>query len=560
LAYQPKQLERILHSFEEIKAVQSDQGFRDDYIFDLLLKGQTRAEHIFEQFVHPRTAPPYFVHRLEHDRVINALKAGQKDMILHSDMANGKSVFLMGIACDAIRQGYRVFWLKDNAEKVADEIDAIAALEGQIVVIIENYTRRLDDIRQLNLRRSSDLSLIVSARTSLNDYAVDDLQEILRHRKVLQIRLDFICENDLLKICALLDTYKLWGLRDAWPNWKKIKYLKDDCSSEWRSLLLEIIRSPDIFARFKPLFESFRSNTDVSQILIAASALKLLGFTAPTEEMISSLLGNNYLFTLDFRLNPLVQQIASLGGKSIIPRSSILAKFGLTEFADPKVVVDTLIRITKSAHDIAKDFDSDLYFNLYRDLVTFSQLQGMLPEKGKRDLLIRFYESVKNLHSAQNHPHFWLQYAMARLAYADKENIERAKYFLDSAYAQAAKRKNYHTRHLDNVKARYLIEHAKVMPIISEALLEMNDAHAILLKEAQTEKTSAPYKVARMYLSFFNARKNELSANGKLLLKRNSIQLLEYLERLPLDERLSTNVATCKENLEILIQEVSIPI
>lgn len=556
-SYEPKQLERLLHSFEEIKIGGNDQGFRDDYVFDLLLKGQVRLEHVFEQFVHPRTAPPYFVHRLEHDRVVEALKSGQRDIIVHSDLANGKSIFLAGVACDAIRQGHRVFWLKDSAEHIADEIDAIATLTGPVVVVIENYTRRLDDIRHLNLRRSPDLALIASARSSLNDYAVDDLQEILHDRKILQIRLDFICENDLLKVCSLLDTYKFWGERDAWPSWKKIKYLKDECSSEWRSLLLEIIRSPDVLERFKPLFESFRSNTDLSQVLITASALKLLGFTAPSEDMISNLLGNNYLFSLDFRRNPLVLQMASVGGYSVIPRSSILAKFGLIEFADAKMVVDTLVRITKRAHDIGSEFNNNLYFNIYRDLVTFSQLQGMLPESGKRDLLIRFYESVKHLSTAQNHPHFWLQYAMARLAFADRENIERAKYFLDSAYAQAAKRKNYHTRHLDNVKARYLIEHAKVVPQISDALMEIHDAHSILLKEAQSEQTSAPYKVARLYLAFFNARKSELDKSGKLMLKKNSMQILEYLERLPLDERIGNHVTLCKESLSILVNELS---
>ncbi|MBK7000010.1 MAG: SIR2 family protein [Rhodoferax sp.] len=554
--YEPKQLNRILHAFDEIESGLSEYGFRDDDVFDLLLKGQPRREHVFEQFVHPNTAQTYFIQRQEHNRVIDALKNEQKDLIVHSDMANGKSVFLLGIACDAIRQGYRVFWLKDSAEQIAQEIDVISELPSKVLVIIENYTRRLDDIRHINLRRSSTLSLLLSARSSLNDYATDNLQEILGGRKILQLRLDFIYEIDLLKVCNLLDTYKLWGLRDAWPNWKKMKYLKEDCSSEWRSILLEIIRSPDVFARFSPLFESFKDNTELSQILITASALKLLGFTAPSEEMISNLLGSNYLFTLDFQRNPLIQQIASVSGQTIIPRSSVLAKFGLTEFADPKIVVETLVRITKRAHDIATDFNNNLYFNLYRDLVTFSQLQGMLPEKGKRDLLIRFYESVKNLSNAQSHPHFWLQYAMARLAYADKENIDRAKYFLDTAYAQASKRPNYHTRHLDNVKARYLIEHAKVLPSIVDALLEINDAHAILLKEAQTEKNSAPYKVARLYLSFFNARKNELPENGWLLLKRSSTQLLEYIERLPVDELANPHVTSCKENLEIILQEI----
>jgi SIR2-like domain len=556
--YEPKQLERLLHAFEEFHIPDIVQGFRDDFAFDLLLKGEPRPEHIFDQFVHPRAAPPYFVHRQEHDRVMTALSGGQRDVVVHSDIANGKSIFLTGIACDAIRQGYRVFWLKDSAEEISSEIDAICELPGQVMVIIENYTRRLDDIRHLNLRRVESLVLVISARSSLHEYAVEDLREILGTKSVLQMKLDFINEMDLLKVCTLLDTYKFWGTRDAWPSWRKLKYLKDDCSSEWRSILLEIVRSPEIRARFSPLFASFGNNSELSHVVIAASALKLLGFTAPSEDMISNLLGSTYLFTLDFQRNPMVQQIVTISGQSVIPRSSVLAKFGLTEFAEPKTVVDTLIRIAKRAHEIGAEFNNSFYFNIYKDLVTFSQLQSMLPEKGKRDLLIRFYESVKHLSTAQNHPHFWLQYAIARLAYADKENIDWAKYFLDSAYSQAAKRKNYHTRHLDNVKARYLIEHATVLPSINDALLEMNDAHNILLKEAQTERNAAAYKVARRYLSFYNARKNELTDNGKLLLKRNSSQILSYLEQLPLDERMDLTVANCKESLEIVIRELSV--
>jgi hypothetical protein len=97
-----------------------------------------------------------------------------------------------------------------------------------------------------------------------------------------------------------------------------------------------------------------------------------------------------------------------------------------------------------------------------------------------------------------------------------------------------------------------------VLPSINDALLEMNDAHNILLKEAQTERNAAAYKVARRYLSFYNARKNELTDNGKLLLKRNSSQILSYLEQLPLDERMDLTVANCKESLEIVIRELSV--
>ena len=150
-----------------------------------------------------------------------------------------------------IQRGYRVFWLRDEAESVAIEIENIVALGGQVAVFIENYTRRLEDIKQLALRRSANLLLVLTARSVLHEATALQLGELLSHETVFEINVDKLSTTELRDISNLLTKYKLWGERDAWAPERKIGHLKENGASEWHSILLGVIKSPDIRARFE---------------------------------------------------------------------------------------------------------------------------------------------------------------------------------------------------------------------------------------------------------------------------------------------------------------------
>ena len=319
-------------------------------------------------------------------------------------------------------------------------------------------------------------------------------------------------------------------------------------------VLLDIVKSPEVQRRYHQLFDAFKSKSEFTDVVIAASVLKMLGFSSPKESLISELLDSNYIYSLGFKLDPLARELLSFSSGAVFTRSSILAKYGLTVFSDARALVDRLIKIASSAHDRGQD--STLYFGIYRDLVTFSVVQGMLPEKGKRDSLIRLYEGLKNLKSAKNHPHFWLQYAIARLASDRPEDLQAAKLFLDSAYAQAEKRKNYHTRHLDNVQARYWIQHAISVEEINAAILELNEGHRLLLKQARTEKVDSPYKVARLYLSFYNAKKSKLTDSHKVLINSMVNTILSLSEGLPDAVKGHSTVKHCRSDLESILADM----
>lgn len=554
LEYSAQDQDTTFFAFEEIKPNPTPEPLRDDDVFGMLLSGAARTDLVWSTISGTITTP-YYIVRDQLTRAYSEIGFGTRNVISVSDLANGKSLFCLGLACKLASENYRVFWLKDDIDDTAEEIERLCSMQGNIALILENYTRRLDEVRQIESKRGENLLLILSAKTSLHEVYQDDLTQILDAKETIELDLNIIADNDLNAVESLLNTYKLWGDRDAWPQYRKRQFIVRDCGQQLSGILLDIVNSPEVQRRFHGLFESFRAKSEVADVVVAASVLKLLGFNSPKETVISEILDSNYLYSLDFKRDPVTRDVLTFSSGGIVTRSSILAKYGLTTFSDARELVDRLIKIATNAHE--RGAMSELYFGIYKDLVTFSNLQSMLPEKGKRDSLIRFYEGVKNLRAAKNHPHFWLQYAIARLASDRPEDLRMAKLFLDSAYANAEKKENYHTRHLDNVQARYWIQHSKTVPEITNAMMEFADGHRLLMRQARTETNDAPYKVARMYLAFYNAKKEQLSPQNKEQLKKMTEIVLELASRLPDYIQAYTTVKHCRTDLQSLLADLA---
>jgi hypothetical protein len=553
-SHAPRDESETFFAFDEFNLpAQGGGALRDDDLFQLVLRGQVRTDMVWES-INSHSPHRYYILRDQIPKSIQSIAGGARNIVGVSDLANGKTLFCLGLVCKLSAQGYRCFWLKEDVDNASAEIDRICGVAGNVAIIIENYSRRLDDIRQIQLKRSNNLVLILSGKTSIHEVYQSDLLEILAPGQSAEFDLNILSHLELQAVEELLSTYKLWGDRDAWSMERKRRFLTEECGRQLSGVLLDIVRSPAIQTRFHGLFESFHAKSQIVDVVVAASVLKLLGFDKPRESMISELLDSNYLYSLDFKRNPLAREILAFQGGGIIPRSSIVAKFGLTTFSDGRTLIDRLIKLATNAHD--RGADSELYFGIYKDLVTFSILQSLLPEKGKRDSLIRFYEGLKNLRAAKNHPHFWLQYAIARLASDRPDDLRMAKLFLDTAYAHAQKRSNYHTRHMDNVLARYWIQHSLTVPEITSAMLELADGHALIIKQCRTDPNDSPYRVARLYLSFYNAKRNQLSVEHKNLLEKMASGILELIPRLPQHIQLHSTVRFCRGDLESLIADV----
>jgi len=553
-SYVPQDLSDVFYAFEEKRIDYAHKELRDKDVFDLLLTGKVREDIVYESIV-GRQSQPYLIIRKKIDYAIEAIKSDLKNIVATSDIANGKTLFCVSLAFKLIQQGYRLFWLKDYVDDTLEELTRIFHINEKVAIVIEGYTRRLDEVKYINIYRPNDLILIMSAKTSLHETYQEDLYEVIDPEDVVELNLNHLTYDEVESLNAILSTYKVWGEYDALSDKKKKEKIQRECESQLGSVLLDIVKSPAIKKKYGELFAAFQKKTNLVNVIVAASVLKLLGYDKPTEAVICELIDSNYFLSADLRRDLVTKEMLSFVDGGVLLRSSVLAKYGLTTFPDARSLVDILIMIATNAHN--KGAVSDYYFDIYRDMVTYSTLQSMLPEQGKRESLIRFYEGIKNLRAAKNHPHFWLQYAIARLSHDREDDLKMAKFYIDSAYAHAGKRDNYHTKHLDSVNARYLIQHSFILKDIDEAMKELEESHSFIVKLCRTDKVAAPFRVARGYLRFYNLKRSSMSNEHLSSIKQKSEQVISYIDALPAHIKKNSNVACCKSELESVISDIN---
>ncbi len=485
---------------EEMRPSNETVEIRDDDVFDLLFKGVSDQGKISE-CLENENSKPYFLTRSAHRAVLQAALQGEQNFIVHSDMANGKSAFLNGIACDLMRQGRRVFWMDRDGDDTRDDYDNLLSIDEPVAVIFENILRFQNDVKYISLKRSKNLMIFGSLKTVFYDNNVEEINDILNTNSHFEVDLDRLDDVEARNFCDLFSMYKFWGERDALSDREKINFIKHQCNSSLGSALLEIINSPEVKNRFVNLFNMLESDEASSEVITTASILTLINFNV-SDYLILELTGKNHIYKSVFKSNESVRELLDTKNGKIIPKTSVLAKFALINHLDSRRLVDRIINVAIRAHDRSGYSGTDaLFSDIYKSLVNYSVLQSMLPEKGKRDSLIRFYENTKNLDAAKNHPHFWLQYAIARLAYDGPDDLVKAKLYLDTAYARArSKGGGYHTNHMDNVKARYLMKSGIQAQEREIVMTNFREAHTILLRQANNEKNERPYRVARLYV------------------------------------------------------------
>lgn len=541
---------------EEMKSQIGNVDIRDDDIFDLLFKGIADSNKISE-CLSTEESKPYFLRRSAHDVVFQAAVDGERNFIVHSDMANGKSAFLNGLACQFLNSGMRVFWMDRDGEDTHDDFDNLLSVKEPTVVFFENILRFKDDVKYISLKRNNNLTIVGSVKSVFYDNRTDDFNELFSTDSHFEVDLDNLDAVEIKKFCDLFSTYKFWGERDALPDHEKANFFTYECRGSLGSALLEIIKSPQIQQIFSELFSLLEHDEASSEIITTASVLTLINFDV-SDYLILELTESNHIYKTDFKSNESVRELLDTKNGKILPKSSVIAKFALTNHLDSKKLVDRIIKNATRAHDRRGTSGLDsLFFDIYKSLVNYSVLQSMLPEKGKRDALIRFYENTKNLDAAKNHPHFWLQYAIARLAYDDPDDLVKAKLFLDTAYAQAKKMGDrYHTNHMDNVKARYLMKSEIQSQERDMIMTDFRAAHMILLRQANNERNERPFRVARLYAQLLDRKSSLLSDIDVNEIRDSARKLVEAAKKTRTKGRANAEVLNAVREL-ISIAETS---
>ena len=183
-------------------------------------------------------------------------------------------------------------------------------------------------------------------------------------------------------------------------------------------------------------------------------------------------------FSSSLRSDQNFRQAYNFDGQVVRAKSSIYGLAVVRNSFPASYIVEQLLKFVASVVDDRGDPKIIQY--AFKNLMRFAVVERLLPDRNKKDSLVRYYEQIKRtVPWEKTEPHYWVQYAMALLTF---QEFDRAQTLLDQAYALARSRYGYHTNNIDTQQGRlYLLRCLHAQDGVAAAAF-FDDAHKVLCR------------------------------------------------------------------------------
>lgn len=535
----------IPHCFEKFAIDSSPATLLDRSIFDLLLLGDVDPKFVWRSL---HGGQRYVLDREAVGECLKYIETGVRAVVIHSSLGNGKSLVLEELKCRASEKDYAVYSLVKPGNTLFEELESALQDTKNHIIFIDNYPEWMEVLRFYSRHATARSSIELAARTSHHDVLVDRISEIIRVPDMKEVAVDHLSKDEMVWISKFFDEYGLWGEQSAWMPNEKARYLSRVCRGEWHAVLLKLFESPQILAKLNRIFDDLNKKQNYYEVLIALLILSVLD-RVPSLDMLLDLAGSRILET-GFKRDPAIGEVVDFKSGQVKLRSPVVGQFILKRIADPNITVKALISLARSTHKIAAE--SRYYFDLLRAFARFTNLQSLLPETGRMNACLHYYETIKTLEFYQTDPLFWLQYAMACLVF---EDFDRARKYFEAAYSYAKKRGSFDSYQIDNHYARFLLMRAIHSRDASNCMVDFRSARKIILNQMQNERMNYPYRVATVIANFYEAFAPSLSDEYRSEIARTAQSIADRIEKLPEVQQRNRIVVESWEAMQRVLQD-----
>ena len=509
--YMPvKSFSHPLLCFDKVEVSKIIPTVTDKEVFDLFLKGSiSQWDKIYYSLTDPANIP-FCVHRSKLEEVLDAMKGGERNFVIHSSLGNGKTMFLISLAALLSRNGYKVYYYQRYRTTLAREIEQICGEGGQVVFIIDKYSDSLPYLETIKSFRQ-DQVLVLADRSALNDIHYGKLVELYGEFKTDDLnKLD---DAEIKQLCGLLTRYGLWGDKSNLRDDQKTEFVAYDNRRSMGKTILQLLHSPNIIDKYRILIDEIRNKKGYYEALIYILIAQVAEFEVDTDDLVN-IFDASQLNSPSFRDNSSVKEFIDFDGNRIKSTSSLFASVLLEEIFNTGVIVDVMIAIFKRLNDQRSRREVR---QVMKKMMTYSNLQHILnkSDKNYKDNLLYYYDSIHTLAFCAENPHFWMQYAILKLSEYD---YVTAEIYFNNAYSYAKKYGDYDTYQIDNHHARFILENEVVYGSQITCMKAFSEAHSILMNPKHKEDSYYyPYRVAQKYYPFYekfypNMNKSEQKA------------------------------------------------
>src|SRR6266571_2164808 len=308
----PKPVAFSFVSIERLRAPSGTSAPADNDVIDLLLQGNAKDDFVWHSFV-TRDSTSYYLSRTALTPIVESLTDAKRDVVLHSDFANGKTLLARGVALECLAKGYDSYFVTNPGRTLTRELQEVAGSATPAVVLFENYPRFESEIRQFVLQANANVRILYTARSGEHDLDVEWLQKLSAKRDLLEFDINQLDDKEITLSVEFLERFGLWGRHARKSRGERFRLVKSGYDAEFQKLLLDVLHAPQVVSRLQQLLQGVVEDADLRSAVIALSALNVLNYF-PRISLVCDLIDAPTIRRISFTRHPALTRMTEVNG------------------------------------------------------------------------------------------------------------------------------------------------------------------------------------------------------------------------------------------------------
>lgn len=447
--------------------------------------------------------------------------SGQKRPVLvHSDVGNGKTIFLDQVAYIYSTLGYRVFRVRREPENAGDIISFVQLFEGKMLLMFDDVMSFKSLVTSVLALGRSDLMVVASVRSVLLETSRASVEARMGNQSFVEVDLNIPSMDEIQKFARYIEENGLIGKFKNETGKDARYFIEKKCGGQLRDVVLSMFEAGVLHERVEEVLNALLGLNEASQKLLAFGALlTVAGFQDLSQLLIVTDLVDYNGDLIDLRETLSEKELTGLvrfDRAEIAFRSVALAEFALRKIWSVDFVLDTarlaLFRIDQFYSD------DDDFSRLSKNLLKFSHYGKLLRNPRDTQLVEKFYDDCRVLSVARRDPLFWVQRSICNM---NAQRFDISEQFVATAYAKAKELPSFDTYQIDTHCAKLLLTRARdegVSPAAQDELRAQNLLSGVIAR--RKDDLYHPLSIMRLYAEIVRERGDELDLEQRAVMRR----------------------------------------
>lgn len=426
----------------------------------------------------------YIIDRTPVEKAIPGLASIQSMTLFYGPLGHGKTIAIRKLASKLVRRNQEVFFATRNLDDLITELGQIAAKHPGAAIVFEDIFRYSKKWDQINLVSSGKLTLIASSRINILNIRKMDLINAFSSYDVDFIKISEFDHQERTALVPIVDRVGMWEEKAALTTAAKSNTIVSEFDNNFADLLVGLIRSTDIIARFRSELDTLSEFSPTAhKAIMLILYLEFIG-VEPDEDLLKEALAFDFSALADQSEVAEIWGIFTDGqGSNISFKSSVVSRYMLIHACDSEKL---LLCLREAVEALSKVMHiSEDYYHAFRELLRFTYLKGVLDTK---DLTLcqSYYSKLSDNPECQTHSLFWLQSAMC--AVDNSDFVSAGRYFKNS-YSYSNKIDGFVPFQTDNQMIRYIFLRGVQSESFNESAFDdFIKALELMRKQAERER------------------------------------------------------------------------